>query len=51
MAGRARSLVAGLLSLLMAPLPLVAQYSAADEQAAIDAVTSFLIEMGETKSA
>jgi hypothetical protein len=46
-----RSLLAGLLFLLMAPLPLVAEYSAADEQAAIDAVTSFLVEMGEKKSA
>jgi hypothetical protein len=43
--------VAGLLLLLANPFPAAAQYTADDERKAIDAVTSFLNEMGDKKAA
>jgi hypothetical protein len=48
---RVGSLFAGLLLLLAIPSSATAQYSADDERKAIDAVTSFLNEMGEGKAA
>jgi len=48
---RVGSLIVCLLLLLAFPHPAAAQHSTEDEQHAIDAVTSFLLEMGETNSA
>lgn len=49
--GRVFSLVALLLLLLATPFPAAAEYSAEDERKAIDAVTSFLNEMGDRQAA